>query len=92
MSAAIRKDWDYVALTFVLGVYVTAAAAVAITLMLALSQTFLQIRQSQYPDNLIPGWAQDLGIWLRVEPAAPAPHKAALRPRDSVPREKSARR
>jgi hypothetical protein len=38
--SAIRKDWDYVALTFVLGMYVTAAAAVAITLILALSQTF----------------------------------------------------
>jgi hypothetical protein len=38
--AAIRKDWDYLALKFVLGVYVTAAAAVAITLILALSQTF----------------------------------------------------
>ena len=40
MWAAIRKDWDYLALTFVLGVYVTAAVAVAITLMLALSQAF----------------------------------------------------
>ena len=40
MWAAIRKDWDYVVLTFVLGVYVTDAAAVAITLILALSQTF----------------------------------------------------
>jgi len=40
MWAAIRKDWDYLALMFVLGVYVTAAAAIAITLMLALSQTF----------------------------------------------------
>ena len=34
MWAGIRKNWDYVALTFVLGVYVTAAAAVAVTLML----------------------------------------------------------
>jgi hypothetical protein len=40
MWTAIRKDWDYLALTFVLGVYVTAAAAVAVTLMLTLSQTF----------------------------------------------------
>jgi hypothetical protein len=40
MWAAIRKDWDYLALTFVLGVYVTASAAIAITLMLALSQVF----------------------------------------------------
>ena len=42
MWAAIHKDWDYLALTFVLGVYVAAAAAaaVAITLILALSQTF----------------------------------------------------
>jgi hypothetical protein len=40
MWAAIRKEWDYLALTFVLGVYVTAAAAVAITLMLALPQAF----------------------------------------------------
>jgi hypothetical protein len=38
--AAIRKDWDYLALTFLLGVYVTAAVAVAITLVLALSGTF----------------------------------------------------
>ena len=40
MWAAIRKDWDYLALTFVLGVYVTAAVAMAMTLILALSQTF----------------------------------------------------
>jgi type IV secretory pathway component VirB8 len=40
MWAEIRKEWDYLALVCVLGVYVTAAAAVAITLMLALSQTF----------------------------------------------------
>jgi hypothetical protein len=40
MWAAIRKDWDYLALTFVLGVYLTAAVAVAMTLVLALSQTF----------------------------------------------------
>ena len=40
MWAAIRKDWDYVALTFVLGVYVMAAAAVAITMILSLSLTF----------------------------------------------------
>jgi hypothetical protein len=38
--AAIRKDWDYLALTFVLGVYVTAAVAMAMALILALSQTF----------------------------------------------------
>jgi hypothetical protein len=36
----IRKNWDYLALTFVLGVYVTAAVAVAITLILALSVSF----------------------------------------------------
>jgi hypothetical protein len=40
MWTAIRKDWDYLVLTFVLGVYVAAAAAVAVTLMLTLSQTF----------------------------------------------------
>lgn len=40
MWAGIRKDWDYLALTFVLGVYVTAAVALAMTLILALSQTF----------------------------------------------------
>ena len=40
MWAGIRKNWDYLALTFVLGVYVTAAAVVAVTLMLTLSQTF----------------------------------------------------
>jgi hypothetical protein len=40
MWAAIRKDWDYLALTFVLGLYVTAAVVIAITLILALSQTF----------------------------------------------------
>lgn len=37
MWAAILKDWDYLAVTFVLGVYVTAAVAVAI---LVVSQTF----------------------------------------------------
>ena len=40
MWATILKDWDYLAVTFVLGVYVTAAVAVAVTLILALSQTF----------------------------------------------------
>ncbi|HEX4991289.1 MAG TPA: hypothetical protein VFW91_21125 [Candidatus Binatia bacterium] len=40
MWAAIRKDWDYLALTFVLGVYVTGAVAIAISIMLALSQAF----------------------------------------------------
>jgi hypothetical protein len=40
MWAVIRKDWDYLAITFVLGVYVTAAAAVAVILMLTLAQTF----------------------------------------------------
>jgi hypothetical protein len=40
MWAGIRKNWDYLVLTFVLGVYVMAAAAAAITLMLALSQMF----------------------------------------------------
>jgi len=37
MWAAILKDWDYLVVTFVLGVYVTAAVAVAI---LVVSQTF----------------------------------------------------
>ena len=37
MWAGIRKNWDYLVLTFVLGVYVMAAAAAVITLMLALS-------------------------------------------------------
>jgi hypothetical protein len=40
MWAGIRKNWDYLVLTFVLWVYVMAAAAAVITLMLALSQTF----------------------------------------------------
>ena len=40
MWAAIRKDWDYLVLTFVLGVYVTAAVAAAMTLILVLSQMF----------------------------------------------------
>lgn len=40
MWAAIRKDWDYLALKFVLGVYVTAAVTIAISIMLALSQAF----------------------------------------------------
>jgi hypothetical protein len=40
MRTGIGKDWDYLALTFVLGLYVMAAVAVAITLVLALSQTF----------------------------------------------------
>jgi hypothetical protein len=40
MWAAIRKDWDYLALTFVLGVYVTAALVAAITLILALFVSF----------------------------------------------------
>ncbi len=40
MWAAIRKNWDYLALTFLLGVYLTGAVAVAIILILTLSQTF----------------------------------------------------
>ena len=40
MRVGICKDWDSVALTFVLGVYVTAGVALAIALMLTLSQTF----------------------------------------------------
>jgi len=40
MWAAIRKDWDYLALTFVLGVHVMAAVAIAISILLALSQAF----------------------------------------------------
>jgi hypothetical protein len=37
MWTAIRKEWDYLALTFLLGLYVTAALAVAITLILTLT-------------------------------------------------------
>ncbi len=40
MWAAIRKDWDYLALTFVLGVYVTAALAAAITSIPAMAVSF----------------------------------------------------
>jgi hypothetical protein len=40
MWAAIRKNWDYLALTFLLGVYLTGAVAVVITLILTLSQAF----------------------------------------------------
>jgi len=40
MWAAIRKDWDYLALTFVLGVHVMAAVAITISILLALSQAF----------------------------------------------------
>lgn len=39
MWAAILKDWDYLVLTFVLGVYVTASIALAISMILTLSQT-----------------------------------------------------
>jgi len=39
MWAAIRKNWDYLTLTFLLGMYVTAAVALAITLWV-LSQSF----------------------------------------------------
>jgi hypothetical protein len=40
MWAAIRKDWDYFTLTFVLGIYVTGVVALAISLIGALSQSF----------------------------------------------------
>jgi hypothetical protein len=41
MWTALRKDWDYLALTFLLGLYVTAAAvALIIALMLTLRATF----------------------------------------------------
>jgi hypothetical protein len=40
MWAAIRKDWDYLALTFLLGMYVTGVMAAVITLILALFQSF----------------------------------------------------
>ena len=39
MWAGIRKDWDYLALTLVLGMYMTAGIAIALTLW-ALSQSF----------------------------------------------------
>jgi hypothetical protein len=39
MWAGIRKDWDYLALTFVLGMYMTVGVAVALTLW-ALFQSF----------------------------------------------------
>jgi hypothetical protein len=37
---AIRKEWDYFALTCLLGLYVTAAVAAIITSVMALTQTF----------------------------------------------------
>ena len=37
MWAAIRKEWDYLALAFLLGLYVTAAVVVAIILLLPLA-------------------------------------------------------
>jgi hypothetical protein len=40
MWASIRRDWDYLALTFLLGLYVTAAVAAAVTLMLTLFAPF----------------------------------------------------
>lgn len=39
MWAAIRKEWDYLALAFLLGMHVTAGVALALTLW-ALSQSF----------------------------------------------------
>ena len=39
-----------------------------------------QARQHQGLITIIPGWAQNLGTWLCVELAAPAPRKAAPRP------------
>jgi hypothetical protein len=40
MWTAIRKQWDYLALTCLLGLYVTAAFAAVITSILALAQMF----------------------------------------------------
>ena len=40
MRAAMRKDWDYLVLRFLLGVYVTAGVALALSLIGALSQSF----------------------------------------------------
>jgi hypothetical protein len=41
MWTALRKDWDYLVLTFLLGLYVTASAfALIIALMLTLRATF----------------------------------------------------
>lgn len=39
MWAGIRKEWDYLALAFLLGMYLTAGVAVALTLW-ALCQSF----------------------------------------------------
>jgi hypothetical protein len=39
MWAEIRKQWDYLALTFVVGMYLTAGIAIALTLW-ALAQSF----------------------------------------------------
>jgi len=39
MWTAIRKDWDYLTLTVLLGIYLTAAVALAITLWM-LSESF----------------------------------------------------
>jgi hypothetical protein len=39
MWSAIRKDWDYLTLTFLLGIYLTAGVALVITVWV-LSQSF----------------------------------------------------
>lgn len=40
MRAGIRKDRDYLALWFLLGLYLTAAVALVLSLLGALSQSF----------------------------------------------------
>ena len=40
MWTAIRKEWDYLALAFLLGLYVTAAVAVVIILLPTLASIF----------------------------------------------------
>ena len=40
MWAAICRQWDYFALTFLVGVYLTAGLALAVTLLLMVRATF----------------------------------------------------
>jgi hypothetical protein len=40
MWTAIRKKWDYLALTFLIGLYVTAAVAVAVIFLATLPSIF----------------------------------------------------
>ncbi len=40
MWTAIRKEWDYLALAFLLGLYVAAAVAVAIIVLPTLASIF----------------------------------------------------